>query len=1220
MARNEAQGKNGRLAKILRRTAWVVSGIAAASALLATAVFLLVPYALSAPWFRSFVESYASRAFQRSLFIETMSFDWEEGLRIKSIRLMDDPAVNGEPMASIGALRITLDFKKLFLKSRFDADVTLDTVKVRVVREEKGKTNFEHLFAERPSGKNAPFDDPVGKRALPAIPISDYGIHCRIRNLEIHYLDRNRNRDARLHQAFLNLHAPSLFHKPLEFSASARIQSGQNAFPPLSASLKVKDLFDASGSLRPENLSVDLEVFAPGIQVELKGALSQKNLRGTCRADLGKLLPPLFSLFPETRFPEIRSGRLELSLSASQIDAQRSAFQMALEVEKVELSPPFPSKPMGPLTLALTQKGTVSIAKGDLSLEQAVLSLNSSRIAWKGDLAGLRSSNPEMRLTFGPSRLILPELVDTGSSLQAFPRVLEFEDSSSPSSLEIEEAVLWGHPLAGLLSLNLKGLTCVLERFRFFMPEASSHAAASTLKFFIPRLEGRIKDFFPVALSSDGSVDLRNLKLGNNILSIGSLRIPSFRLDTHKPQVNPKAPFGFTLPFFLTASLSATDIKALDLEPSRLAVDALEMKGSFASQNLFEGALKGIHLKIPGFSWNKSQGGKIRADLELEADAPHLRIRSLSPLRGDFDRLRLHLFSGPGLQMMLKADAADSGRGGFNAEASFDADLGQLRDLFPVLLNEPRQLHGKAFGKCRLSGRLSETGEAKRSPIPSSLFPERLILDSVQLSLELARAGLTWPLGNGTLLSLEGVTTPKPLAYVLEGDKNLGSFKGDLRFETILPKAFQGKDPAHPAAPSAFHLTVSGQHDGLKSVSLSTVLDMTLPAVRGEAEFFFDGIEALVKSAAWKSPETWDRLPGGTARLKITLPESSRLRLGPETSVQGGFEAGTEIKTSPDQGIHLRLWANTEHLDIEKEKAFFIQNLHAALSLEKRYRTRTTLKAEKPATELLSDSVIQEGGFRKPKKPESDTLSTLTARVQAQLAGKPSFFFGPARFHLSPHEIPVRHVAADLHFEEGLPHFRHMEAHLLGGSCLGSAKLLRHDGHFNLQTQLVFSDIDLGQVWRKQKTGLGKEDSAVSGQLKIAFPLVSNPNRLLENLRLDLQFNRIGPEAFGRILYLLDPYESNETIVSQRRLLRNGTPRWIDLDVQNGILSLDGEVAVKGISVKIPPLERLNVAAISGLNVYERRLKTLELLARFLDLVSSPSPPLAIGKNPERKR
>ncbi|MFQ5485946.1 MAG: hypothetical protein ACE5DO_11530, partial [Desulfobacterales bacterium] len=103
----------------------------------------------------------------------------------------------------------------------------------------------------------------------------------------------------------------------------------------------------------------------------------------------------------------------------------------------------------------------------------------------------------------------------------------------------------------------------------------------------------------------------------------------------------------------------------------------------------------------------------------------------------------------------------------------------------------------------------------------------------------------------------------------------------------------------------------------------------------------------------------------------------------------------------------------------------------------------------------------------------------------------------------------------------------------------------------------------------------------------------------------------IGSRSLEGFLYMIDPSESNETISSQRRLLQIGTPTWIELTIKNGILSLYGEVKVKGISIKIPSLERLNIGNLPGLANIEEQLTGLGQIIKLLDIYTKNS--LKIG-------
>ena len=126
----------------------------------------------------------------------------------------------------------------------------------------------------------------------------------------------------------------------------------------------------------------------------------------------------------------------------------------------------------------------------------------------------------------------------------------------------------------------------------------------------------------------------------------------------------------------------------------------------------------------------------------------------------------------------------------------------------------------------------------------------------------------------------------------------------------------------------------------------------------------------------------------------------------------------------------------------------------------------------------------------------------------------------------------------------------------------------------------------------------------LSGQISLHVPLTSDPEQLLYGARLTLQLTRIGSRTFERFLYALDPYESNEGIVKQRELLRVGTPLWITLEVRYGNLSLSGEVTVKGVRIRLPRIERFNMA---GLPIHARLENGLSALGPLVNLLKTIS-------------
>ena len=92
-----------------------------------------------------------------------------------------------------------------------------------------------------------------------------------------------------------------------------------------------------------------------------------------------------------------------------------------------------------------------------------------------------------------------------------------------------------------------------------------------------------------------------------------------------------------------------------------------------------------------------------------------------------------------------------------------------------------------------------------------------------------------------------------------------------------------------------------------------------------------------------------------------------------------------------------------------------------------------------------------------------------------------------------------------------------------------------------------------------------------------------------------------------RLLYALDPTETDESIVEQRKLLRMGTVRRLDIQVRYGNLSVAGEVEAKGAQLDLPRIERFNLAALPLYGELQESLAAVRPLLQVLEALSANS-------------
>jgi hypothetical protein len=199
----------------------------------------------------------------------------------------------------------------------------------------------------------------------------------------------------------------------------------------------------------------------------------------------------------------------------------------------------------------------------------------------------------------------------------------------------------------------------------------------------------------------------------------------------------------------------------------------------------------------------------------------------------------------------------------------------------------------------------------------------------------------------------------------------------------------------------------------------------------------------------------------------------------------------------------------------------------------------------------------------------------------------------------------MTHTVLDFSLEEGLPSIDFFQADMMGGTVRGSLSIKRRNGAFFADFRSAFSGLNAQRLVPGPLSDPRDEEAEVSGMLSAALPLSTSMDRLLQDVEFGLEITRIGSRALERMLYAVDPYESNESIVQQRKLLRMGSVKWVAASVKDGMLSASGQVDVKGVKLELPRLERLNVASLPGLGGFEKRLAVIGPMIKILNVLSA---------------
>jgi hypothetical protein len=180
------------------------------------------------------------------------------------------------------------------------------------------------------------------------------------------------------------------------------------------------------------------------------------------------------------------------------------------------------------------------------------------------------------------------------------------------------------------------------------------------------------------------------------------------------------------------------------------------------------------------------------------------------------------------------------------------------------------------------------------------------------------------------------------------------------------------------------------------------------------------------------------------------------------------------------------------------------------------------------------------------------------------------------------------------------------QAELLGGT-------LRLRGLIDLKPEVPsvsaacsFSNLEtflLLPTESRQTRGTLGQETDITGEVSFDAPLVTGQRELLEGVRMKLNLRKIGADTLERALFSLDPYERNEQLVAQRKLLRNGRLKGLRANILDGSFSLDGDLQVKGVDIALPRVERIRLSELPVQKQMARTVAGVASLRKILDLV-----------------
>lgn len=938
------------------------------------------------------------------------------------------------------------------------------------------------------------------------------------------------------------------------------VPSGSQKVTMKGLSLNMRGLHAASGGIRMADAELDFTMpkfsasltrfFPDGVEFDAALDLKRLTLEEPLRADIAGVSVPLLSL-------------TAAGMSALQPLPDQVKMEASLGIENVRL----PDSDLAATGLGVPKFGLTMDRLREVSLSTTV-QLENLRMG--GDapvsLENLVLSDLALRLNHPDLPSLLsgrPSASDkNGAQTGAVSRAESAVQPSPAGTFVLDGALSFD-------ALRLGGDTPVTLG-KFSVPRFQVTGDRISLPEMVPRKAGIVAE-----------VSLDRLEVaGAQPAVLEGLQLPEVRVSLEEMALSPRSRFGVSGRITLDQSMRLALAQIPELVSCRDLSQSLRMEGRLTEAGL---ALRETAFSVAEASVDAPPYGVFPVGMNAEAARIDL---TMDPLSADLEALRIKASVAPMLTLEAVVDATRSGAGSLGTRGKMNLDAGRLPEGLRKLLPPGMRVTGATVLDCLYSGRLPSAAEieALRDAPKFDVQKDLPFVDILDLGVAMDRLALSLERAGSPPIAVDRMDTSEPLRYRYEGESRRGKLTGSLTLAGV-------RNVAPMKEPLNMTVSIDVVHEGFQELRLSQKMEIPLLHLDESLQISLSGLHRMLRSAPMASG--WPKLNG---KIRASLDSRQLPQLVPDMAVQGGLACGLELDLEAQKRVRGLCWARSENLDVAMKDLADVKGITVDLNLEKTYaiasgdtanRRAVPLSAEVLSSPLQGMNSDDMPAFLRKRISIRPTLSFQTALVRA----------GPAPFEAS-------RGAATFLLNRGLPVLEPFQADVLGGTVMGAAAAFRSEEGIGVEAGAAFTGIDPDVLLAPDVRGRDA-DREINGRFRVKAPLSTDIRHVLRKMNADVHLSRIGSRSLERFLYALDPYESDETIASQRRLLRSGTPRWVRVGMANGGLSLTGEVDVKGVRIAIPELNRLNVTNLPGLSEYGRSLSRLEPIIRILEIMAS---------------
>ena len=1180
---------------------------------LAFLVLAFLPTIASTDQAKRIITDQIEKSLNHPVRIQEIDWTWTNGLVISGIDIPDRPDFSSD-QSIIFVDRAILDFRfRELLDRRLQFSVIMKRPEIHLIRNQSGTLNISKVFAgPQPPGK-APGhqaekepqpDKPTEPFQLPL----DIAADIHLAGIHITYDDRQAEQHFSLDDGDIHLKAPSIVDQPMKAAIAANISVNNQKIPTSTITATIRNVFDSSRQIQLEQLSAQMDATLPGASVHLNGDMTANGIQGEVSLELDTIVAVAAPLLPGGLKTTDIGGKISLTAQAIRTKKDVIEFDAAIAGERLAASGKMLNgKNLGPGDVAISAAGQLNFETYDLNLDRgAIKLLDNTRLLCQGKIKGLNKSPFAIDLAVSPIHINIQEIAAFGKEF--LPSELALAQSpAGQTALSIEKIYLHGHMPTGKAVVEVEAAS--LDASDLIYQTSDSPPAKINLqdsRLNINTLKVMLNDLMPGSVELNAAIQAGDMtyNAGSTRLSLNRFRLEQINITGDDIKVVETSPLGVSGNFEFSDTIDVNSIelnKAFKLNEIKQALDA---SLAITPEGIAKAALNSLSIRIPDIKVSDPALGPLETSADLDISLSAFRLNSIDNMDLDINDLAARFAAGRMLDLNIRANAEQAGQKHLNASANAEINLAELFKTFNISHRFNISGAGEATLGIQISGKRPNSNQL--SGLKALRLNDNLaFLDTCRIDLDLSNGALSYRNDNHLVLDIGQITGTPVLSYELAGKTAAGRLSSHITLSRISEIYI-----LQPTEPASTEFSLDLRHQGTDQISGRQRIQIQPGNFDQSIEISLDG---LASAFSQKTPYDIFQRISGKASASVQLPkaeELSKLAVPGMATIElaGGISSYITLQKPPENRMAGNIRLNVSDLSASMPEVFSLDGINGNIELSKavKIQTATSKTTQFDTEKWLSQQIMEIGGTLQPNEPlESTPINSSFNQIPGISNPETGLSLNGGKFSAAGIPIAIGPSRISLSLSRGLPGIDFLNLDILGGTFRGNLFIDQKSSGYFLETRLNFTGIDPGQIFPDTNAEIQSGESEINGSLFGSIPIDRQMGNVLENAEIHIDFRKIGSRALERLLYALDPYESNEAIVSQRRLLRMGSPRQIRLSLEDGFLSLKGEIAIKSVPIAIPPLRRLNIAQLPGIKKFEASLSAIDPIIHVLDLMAA---------------